>query len=118
VLSEAGAPLIREGLAREGWSLPFHALTGLAAVGTLRALWQRDYRWARRLAMAQAVLILWGWALAQSPYLIVPDLTITAAAAPPNVLATLLTVLGAGAVMLVPALWYLYAVFKGRGAAQ
>ncbi len=118
LLSAQGAPVIRQGLERETWSLPFHALTGLAAVGALAALWKRDYRWARRLAMAQVALILWGWALAQAPYLVVPDLTIAGAAAPPNVLATLLIVLGAGAVVLVPALWLLYAVFKGRGAAH
>jgi cytochrome d ubiquinol oxidase subunit II len=118
LLSDQGAPLIRQGLGRERWSLPFHALTGLAALGAMLSLWRRDYLWARRLAMAQAALILWGWALAQAPFLVVPDLTVTSAAAPPNVLATLLTVLGAGAVVLVPALWYLYAVFKGRGAAR
>jgi cytochrome d ubiquinol oxidase subunit II len=116
LLAKQGAPVIRQGLAGRPWSLPFHALTGLAALGAMAALWRRRYVWARRLAMAQVALILWGWALAQAPYLIVPDLTVTGAAAPPNVLAMLLTVLGAGAVVLVPALWYLYALFKQPGA--
>jgi len=116
LLAERGAPMIRLGLANQPWSLPFHALTGLAAARAMFALWRREYVWARRLAMAQVALILWGWALAQSPYLVVPDLTVTSAAAPPNVLATLLIVIGAGAVLLVPALWYLYALFKRPGA--
>jgi cytochrome d ubiquinol oxidase subunit II len=116
LLSERGAPVIYHGLAGRPWSLPFHALTGAAALGAMAALWLRRYLWARWLAMAQVVLILWGWALAQAPYLVVPDLTITNAAAPPTVLATLLIVLGAGAVILVPALGYLYTVFKGRSS--
>ncbi|HEX7928603.1 MAG TPA: cytochrome d ubiquinol oxidase subunit II [bacterium] len=112
LLSRQGAPLIRAGLASQPWSLPFHALTGIAAVSAMVALWQRRYRWARRFAMAQVVLILWGWALAQAPYLVVPDYTIINAAAAPKVLATLLIVLGCGAVLLVPALWYLFTLFK------
>lgn len=116
LLAERGAPVIYQGLARGPWSLAFHLFTGVVALGAVAALWRRRYPWARALAMAQVVLILLGWAWAQAPFLVVPDLTVSNSAAPPNVLATLLTVLGAGAVVLVPALWYLYAVFKGRSA--
>jgi cytochrome d ubiquinol oxidase subunit II len=78
------------------------------------ALWVRRYRLARALAMAQAVLILWGWGLAQYPYLVYPDLTIAGTAAPASVLRWLLVVLALGAVLLLPSLWFLYTLFKGR----
>lgn len=58
-------------------------------------------------------LIVFGWGLAQYPYLVTPDLTFSNTAAPDAVLRPLLIVLGVGGVLWVPAFWYLYAVFKG-----
>ncbi|PYQ11951.1 MAG: cytochrome BD ubiquinol oxidase subunit II [Acidobacteria bacterium] len=114
LLSSSGAPSIRRGLAREWWSLPFQAVTGLVAAGAIGALWTRRFPLARVLAMAQVTLVLWGWGLAQFPYLIEPDLTFEAAAAPATVLRPLLAALGAGAVVAGPSLLYLYRVFKAR----
>lgn len=112
LLSGSGAPLIRNGLSDRWWSLPFHILTGFVALGNIAALWTRHYRLARLLAMLQVTLIVWGWGLAQFPYLVVPDLTI-ANAAPASVLRPVLLVLIAGAVILVPSFWYLYVAFRG-----
>jgi len=112
LLADAGAPSIRRGLAREWWSLPFHAATGLVAVGAMTALWSRRFPLARGLAMAQVTLILWGWGLAQFPFLVLPDLTFEAAAAPAAVLRPLLVALGVGAVVAGPALATLFRVFK------
>jgi cytochrome d ubiquinol oxidase subunit II len=56
--------------------------------------------------------VLWGWALAQRPYLIPPEMTLRGAAAPPRTLALTLGALALGAVVLAPSLWYLFAVFK------
>jgi hypothetical protein len=67
---------------------------------------------ARGLAMAQVTLILWGWGLAQFPYLVGPDLTFEGAAAPDTVLRPLVITLGAGGVVTVPALACLLRVFK------
>ena len=112
LLAESGAPAIRRGLAREWWSLPFHVLTGLVSVGAMAALWARRYPAARGLAMVQVTLILWGWGLAQFPYLIGPDLSFEAAAAPDSVLRPLVITLCAGGVVTLPALGYLLRVFK------
>ena len=112
VLSGTGAPSIRRGLARQWWSWPFQAVTGLVAVGAIAALWARRFALARGLAMAQVTLILWGWGLAQFPFLIEPDLTFASAAAPGSVLRPLLVALAAGVVVLGPALVYLFRVFK------
>ena len=59
-------------------------------------------------------LLLVGWALAQYPYLVVPDLTVANSAASPATLRATLIVFGIGAIFLIPSLWFLYAVFKGQ----
>jgi cytochrome d ubiquinol oxidase subunit II len=59
-------------------------------------------------------LIVVGWAASQYPWLLVPDYTIASAAAPRITLVLLLWAVTAGAVFLVPALWLLFRVFKGR----
>ena len=118
LLSGTGAPSIRRGLARQWWSLPFQAVTGLAAVGAIAALWARRFALARGLAMTQVTLILWGWGLAQFPFLIEPDLTFESAAAPGSVLRPMLVALAAGVVVLGPALAYLFRVFKASSTIR
>jgi cytochrome d ubiquinol oxidase subunit II len=56
-----------------------------------------------------------GWALAQQPYLLPDDLTLDEAAASDATLLSLVVAVGAGFVILVPSLWYLYRlVLQGR----
>jgi cytochrome bd ubiquinol oxidase subunit II len=62
------------------------------------------------------VLILFGWALAQYPYLVVPDVTLHAAAASPRTQRLLLIALAAGLPVLVPSLVLLFRVFKSSRA--
>ena len=100
------------GLTEGPWAAALHAATGLAALIAIWALWSRRYRLARLAAGAQVSLILWGWALAQYPYLIPPDLTIRAAAAPRITLVLVLWALGLGGLVLFPSLFYLFRVFK------
>ena len=114
VLSLGGAPLVREGLIFAPPALPLHLLTAATAVTALAALWSRRYRLARLVAAVQVSLILWGWALSQYPYVLPPDLTIAAAAAPAVTLRLALGALGLGAVVLLPSLFYLFRVFKKR----
>ncbi len=113
-LSGPGAPMIRAGLARSWWSVPFQLLTASVAVGAMTSLWFRKFKAARGLAILQVTLVIAGWGLAQFPYLVEPDLTFTNSAAPRRVLELLLIALAAGAVLLFPSLWYLYRVFKSR----
>ena len=61
-------------------------------------------------------VLSWGWALALYPYLIPPDLTIRAAAAPRITLVLVLWALTAGALVLFPSLIYLLRVFKREPA--
>jgi cytochrome d ubiquinol oxidase subunit II len=113
---EHGAPLMWHGLVWSGWAVLFHAITAAAAVIALLALWRRRYRLARVMAGAQVTLILWGWAAAQFPYLVPPDLTIEDTAAPRITLTLVLGALVLGAVVLIPSLYYLFRVFKSGSA--
>jgi cytochrome d ubiquinol oxidase subunit II len=63
------------------------------------------------------MLLLVGWGLAQWPYLIYPDVTLTDAAAPASTLRALLLTVPFGMALLLPSLWLLFAVFKGRNPA-
>ena len=112
LLSQRTAPLVHTGLMNSAWALPLHLATGAAAIVVLSALWFRWFRLARIAVGLQVSLIFWGWALAQYPLLVPPDLTITNSAAPHSTLRlTLLTLIGGG-VLLLPSLWYLFQVFK------
>jgi cytochrome d ubiquinol oxidase subunit II len=117
VLAGRGAPLVRQTLAARAWRWPFHAATGLAAVAALGALARRRYRLARAAAIAQTVLILAGWAASQYPCLVVPDVTLTSAAANPETRALLLGALGLGVPVLAPSLLILFRVFKAARSA-
>ena len=118
LLSAEGAPSIRRGLGNSVWSIPFHVLTGAVAICAIWAIWKRYFRLARVLVPIQVTLIIFGWGLAQFPYLITPNLTFSNTAAPDSVLRPLFIVVVIGGIMLVPAFWYLYAVFKGRPKAS
>jgi len=113
VLSLRYAPLVRDGLIFAAWAVPLHLVTAAAAVTALAALWFRRWRLARVAAAAQVSLILWGWALGQYPFLLPPDLTIAAAAAPAVTLRLVLGALALGAAVLFPSLFYLFRIFKG-----
>jgi len=112
LLAGDGAPRVREALALRRWSWPFHILTAVAAIAALGALWARRFRLARGAAAAQTVLVLLGWALAQYPYLVVPDITIAGSAASARAQRLLLGALAAGLPVLLPSLWLLFRVFK------
>jgi cytochrome d ubiquinol oxidase subunit II len=112
LLSHQGAPLVTEGLSGRWWSIPLQLFTAVTAVGAIWALWSRRYTLARIFAMGQVAFIIWGWALSQQPFLVVPDVTIQGAAAPRGVLRAVAIALGVGLVVLVPSFWLLYRVFK------
>jgi cytochrome bd ubiquinol oxidase subunit II len=86
----------------------------LLAPLSLLALLRRRFSLARVLGAGQVVVLLTGWAAAQWPYLIYPDLTVAAAAAPRPTLALTAATLPFGLALLLPSLWFLFAVFKGR----
>ena len=112
ILAKTGAPTVRAGISRTWWALGLHILTAIFATGAFVALWTRRYRSARFCAAAQVTMILLGWAFAQFPNVVEPDLTISSAAAPPLTLELLLGALVLGAIVLFPSYYYLFRIFK------
>jgi cytochrome d ubiquinol oxidase subunit II len=106
------APLVWQGLVIRPYAVPLHLLTAFAATLALWSLWRRRFRLARVAAAAQVVLILWGWALAQYPWLVPRTLSIANAAAPAITLKLTAIALAIGAAVLVPSLAYLFRIFK------
>lgn len=101
----------------EARSLPVLLAGGVLFAASAWAVFGRRYRLSRMFAAGQVVLMLLGWALAQRPYLIYPDVTIYDAAAPPETIRFLLFSFPVGALFLVPSLWLLFRVFKAAPRA-
>ena len=118
LLSHRWAPRVREALIFAPWAVPLHLLTAATALTALAALWRRRWRVARVAAATQVSLILWGWALAQYPYVLPPDLAVEAAAAPAVTLRLVLAAVALGALVLLPSLYYLLRIFKSHQPSE
>ncbi|WP_224244817.1 cytochrome d ubiquinol oxidase subunit II [Hyalangium gracile] len=114
VLAREAAPRVWSGLLHAPFALALHAITALSAVATFVLLWRRRFSWARVTAAAQVGFIVLGWAASQYPYLVVPDVTIQAAAVSPNVLRLLMVAIAVGAALVVPSIVLLLRVFEAR----
>ena len=101
------APDLFDGLT-SGLGLACVAASALAGLVTLALEWTERFELARFSAALAVAAIVAGWAAAQEPYLLPPGLTVTEAAAPDATLAALLIACGAGMLVLVPALIWLF----------
>jgi cytochrome d ubiquinol oxidase subunit II len=110
--SRQGAPEMYNGL-MHWWAPLLLAWTSLTSIVALVALWRRWFALARLAAIGQVALILVGWCLAQYPNLVTPDVTVKNAHAPEITLRLLVLALGAGAIVLLPSLVFLFHIFKG-----
>ena len=73
------------------------------------ALLYRGYRrWVRPLAVGAVVAIVWGWGVAQFPYLLPETLTIKDGAGASETLNAVLIVFGVAVVLVLPAFGLLY----------
>jgi len=107
------AVALRHGLAERPVAWLLEACVLGAMVAALAGLWRRRFEQARIAAAMQVGLMVAAWGVAQYPYLIRPDVTITNSAAPNNVATALDIALGCGAVILIPSLAVLFIVFRG-----
>lgn len=112
--TRVGAPHLWEGLI--GRALPIVIAGTLAGLLAYGAVHTRRYRVARLLAAAQVILVIVGWAVAQYPFLIYPDVTLASAAAPASTLEFVLWSLPFGLGLVLPSFWLLFRVFKGEAA--
>jgi cytochrome bd-type quinol oxidase subunit 2 len=104
------APLLWEGLT--GRAVPVIVLSVVAGVVAVVCLARSRYFPARLASSVAVASILVGWAVAQYPYILVPDLTIEEAATGRATLQAMLLALAVGSLILVPALVYLYVLFQ------
>lgn len=109
--SKEGAPEMFRAMT-DGWGLQLLACIALLAMGAWLALWRRCFALARMAAVAQVALILTGWGLVQYPHLIMPAVTFHNSAAPEATLRLLTFALCAGALLLLPALIFLFHLFS------
>jgi len=117
IVALAGVPLLRSdapqlfhGLTHRGLALIL--VSGIAGIVTMGLLRGKRYVLARLAAALAVAAVVWGWAAAQYPYLLQPDLSISQAAAGDQTLHALLLVLVAGSILLVPALLFMYRLFQ------
>lgn len=102
----AEARYVYERLVVEG--LPLVIVSALCGFGALALLLQRRRRGMRPLAVGAVVALIWGWGVAQFPYLLPTSLKITQSAAPSDTLGMVIAVFIAAAVIVLPALGLLY----------
>jgi len=114
LILKGDSELVYEGLT-SGLGLVDLSVSAAAGLVTIVLLWGRRFAAARYTAATAVVTIVAGWAIAQSPYILPPSLTIQDAAADDNVLIALLFSIAVGLLILIPSLLLLYGlVLQGR----
>jgi cytochrome d ubiquinol oxidase subunit II len=111
-IAHSEAPRIYDGLT-SGAGVACVIGSALAGVVTLWLEWRERFEPARYTAAAAVAAIVAGWALAQEPYLLPPELTVDEAAAPDATLAALVIAATLGIALLVPALVWLFRLTLG-----
>jgi cytochrome d ubiquinol oxidase subunit II len=102
----ADARYIYDGLTGDG--LPLVVVSALCGLGVLLLLWRGGRRGTRPLAVGAVVAVIWGWGVAQYPYLLPKSLTISDGAADNETLIGVLILFGVAVVVVLPALGFLY----------
>ena len=95
-----------------GRGLPLILATAAFGLVSLVLLARRRYVAVRITAALAVVAVLWGWAVAQYPYVLLGAVTVNSAAAPSATLVVLVVSLSIGSVLLLPALALLYTMFQ------
>jgi len=106
----ADARAVFDGLTSDG--LPLVILSVVCGAAVLVLLHRGVTRGARVLAAGAVVAVVWGWAVAQHPYILPPSLTISEAAAPGATLKTLLGVFGVAILFVLPSIGLLFTLVQ------
>jgi len=110
VALHADAPVVFDGLKGDG--LPFLILSGVCGIAVLVLLSRGARSGTRVLAAGAVAAVVWGWGVAQHPYLLPPTLTVDEAAAPSATRTSLLIVFGVAVIVVLPALGLLFALVQ------
>jgi cytochrome d ubiquinol oxidase subunit II len=95
-----------DGLTSRGLALVI--LSALCGLGSLLLLVRDAHRGARFLAVGAVATVIWGWGVAQWPYVLPETLKVSQAAAPSDTLTAVLVVFVAAAILILPSLGLLY----------
>jgi len=106
VALHADARYVYDGLTGDG--LPLVIISLLCGGAVLVLLRRGARRGPRPLAVGAVVAVVWGWGVAQHPYLLPQVLTIDAGAAPSDTLTALLIVLAIAVVLVLPSIGLLF----------
>src|SRR4051794_18491814 len=106
VALHADARFVYDGLT--GDALPLVIVSALCGAAVPVLLRRGAKRGTRPLAVGAVVAVVWGWGVAQHPYLLPQVLTIDAGAAPSATLTAVLLVFAAAVVLVVPSIALLY----------
>jgi cytochrome d ubiquinol oxidase subunit II len=106
----ADARTVFDGLKADG--LPLVVLSVVCGVAVLVLLRRGARRGARPLAAGAVAAVIWGWAVAQHPYLLPPSLTISDAAAANATLTAVLIVFAVAVALVLPALGLLFTLVQ------
>jgi cytochrome d ubiquinol oxidase subunit II len=104
----ADARYVYDGLVGE--ALPLVILSAACGLGVVALLRRGAPRGARVLAVGAVAAVVWGWGVAQYPYLLPEKLTVAAGAAATASLTSVLIVFGAAVLLVIPSLGLLYAL--------
>jgi len=102
----ADARFVYDGLVGPG--LPLVILSGVCGLAALALLARGSSTGVRPLAIAAFVAVIWGWFVAQHPYLLPTSLTIDEAAGASATLTTVIIVFGVAGLVCLPSLGLLY----------
>ena len=89
-------------------ALPLVIASALCGIGAIVLIARGARRGARPLAVGAVVAVIWGWGVAQFPYLLPTELTIAAGAGTSATLTMVIIVFGAAVLLVIPAIGLLY----------
>ena len=89
-------------------AIPLVIGSAVCGLTVLALLVRGAYRGIRPLAVAAVVAVVWGWGVAQFPYLLPESLTISAGASTSDTLTSVLIVFGAAVLLVLPSFGLLY----------
>ena len=110
LLLHSDARYVYDGLTGDG--LPLVILSVVCGISVLVLLRRGVRRGVRPLAVGAVTAVVWGWGVAQHPYLLPEKLTIDAAAAPGPALTSLLIVFGVALLLVLPSIGLLFTLVQ------
>jgi cytochrome d ubiquinol oxidase subunit II len=115
IVYHADARYIYDGLV--GDALPLVILSAVCGAAVLAILWRGGRRGTRPLAIGAVVAVVWGWGVAQHPYLLPKSLTISEGAGAQTTLEAVLIVFAVAVLVVLPSLGFLYTLAQ-RGVVE